>query len=130
MMAEKVQPVEDASKESFRSLCGHYSRACSIVSPCCSTVYPCRLCHDDNESHPIDRFAIKEVVCRKCDHQQEISNICSKCSITFARYFCNICNLYDDAEKGQYHCVKCGICRYVCLCVFVCVCLSLQLIDY
>ena len=42
--------------------------------PRCSKVYGCRLCHDDNEiSHGLDRFAVREVVCRKCSTQQPVS---------------------------------------------------------
>ena len=30
-------------------------------SPCCGKEYPCRLCHDENESHKIDRHNITEI---------------------------------------------------------------------
>ena len=42
-------------------------------APCCNKTYPCRLCHDEKETHEIDRFAVKEVVCRKCDKRQPVS---------------------------------------------------------
>ena len=35
--------------------CNHYLRHNYIISPCCNKVYPCRLCHDTNENHKIDR---------------------------------------------------------------------------
>ncbi len=44
---------------------------------------------------------------------QQVAESCVQCSVKFARYVCLVCNLFDDAEKGQYHCAKCGICRLV-----------------
>lgn len=29
----------------------------------------------------------------------------------YLQYTCLICNLFDDADKQQYHCHGCGICR-------------------
>ena len=46
---------------------------CSIQSPCCGKEYPCRLCHDENESHKIDRHNISEIKCRKCFYEQPVS---------------------------------------------------------
>lgn len=100
--------------------CEHYSRKCKLVSPCCDTVYTCRLCHDDEQFYPVfdpkqkhklDRFKVQEVVCINCNEKQPVSNNCNKCGITFGNYFCDICNLFDDTDKGQYHCDKCGFCR-------------------
>ncbi len=44
---------------------------------------------------------------------QKPGDKCIKCEIVFAKYFCSVCNLYDDngEKKGIYHCDKCGICR-------------------
>ena len=105
-------------------------------SPCCEKVYPCRLCHDDKETHTINRFDVKEVVCRECSCRQPVSvqcrsaqaprtlspvsdhdlflqvaSSCVKCLVLFARYYCSVCHLYDDVDKGQFHCEGCGICR-------------------
>ncbi len=44
-----------------------------LQSPCCSKVYSCRLCHDEQESHRIDRHAITEIICRKCSIRQPVS---------------------------------------------------------
>jgi hypothetical protein len=33
--------------------CTHYTRNCSIISPCCGIVYGCRLCHDECETQSI-----------------------------------------------------------------------------
>ena len=27
-------------------------------------------------------------------------------------YHCLVCRLWDHADKGQFHCEGCGICRY------------------
>ena len=39
------------------------------------------------------------------------SNKCVNCDIKFGNYFCEICVLYDNVDKKQYHCDKCKICR-------------------
>lgn len=31
--------------------------------------------------------------------------------VKIVAYFCEICCLYDNTDKGQFHCDKCGICR-------------------
>lgn len=100
--------------------CEHYKRKCALISPCCKEVFICRLCHDnekdDNEpdfekAHKMDRKKVKEIVCLECDEKQAVSNKCTKCNIQFGNYFCSICNLFDNVDKGQYHCDLCGICR-------------------
>ena len=41
-----------------------------------------------------------------------VANNCFTCGSEFAKYFCQICNLFDDAvHKLYFHCHKCGICR-------------------
>lgn len=100
--------------------CQHYLRRCRIVSPCCGKMYPCRLCHDDEQNgptiaildmHEIDRHKIEEIICTNCEEKQGISQYCKKCNTCFGLYFCKVCRLFDDVDKGQYHCDKCGICR-------------------
>ena len=100
--------------------CSHYLRKCKFVSPCCNNIYSCRLCHDEEKydlvfdpkvKHKLNRFEVKEVICNECLTKQPVSNECQKCNIVFGKYFCNICNLFDDTDKGQYHCYKCGFCR-------------------
>ncbi len=39
--------------------------------------------------------------------------MCIKCDAVFGNYFCEICHIYDNTEKGQFHCEHCGICRLV-----------------
>jgi len=80
---ETCQMIEDA-----RPKCNHYQRKCSIISPCCGVAFGCRICHDEystlaraqtiehNRSislvqpipsqHKINRFKIKEIICRNC----------------------------------------------------------------
>ena len=75
----------------------------------------------------MDRFAVTEVRCNKCHAVQavgdclhccliygitfQVSNTCIGCGIQFGKYFCHVCNYYDNEDKGQYHCDGCGICR-------------------
>lgn len=95
--------------------CEHYSRKCKVVSPCCNKEYSCRLCHDNDVDklckHKFDRKSVKEVVCNSCKTRQTISNVCVNCKTVFGTYFCDICNLYDNIDKGQYHCKDCDMCR-------------------
>ena len=41
----------------------------------------------------------------------QVASHCKDCSVKFGRYFCEICRLFDDHERGQFHCHGCGICR-------------------
>ena len=104
--------------------CEHYGRKCKFVAPCCNKTYWCRFCHDETEcgpdvvmktpklAHKTDRFQIRRIVCQACDTEQDVKAKCEKCDVSFAKYVCLKCNLFDeDDSKGQYHCDKCGICR-------------------
>lgn len=92
--------------------CKHYERYCQILSPCCSKWYSCRHCHNENESHEIDRYKIKKIKCNICHTEQPVSQKCLGCGLDFARYFCGICNFFDDGKnKSIFHCEKCGLCR-------------------
>ncbi|KAL7522024.1 hypothetical protein ACHAWX_006719 [Stephanocyclus meneghinianus] len=68
---------------------------------------------DDEETHHnIDRFAIREVICRECyTRQSSKTNNCINCGVQFGAYHCNICNLWMSADEDPYHCEKCGFCR-------------------
>mmetsp|Transcript_3409 Transcript_3409/g.6305 ORF Transcript_3409/g.6305 Transcript_3409/m.6305 type:complete len:530 (-) Transcript_3409:302-1891(-) len=62
--------------------------------------------------HVIDRFGIKEIICKKCNFRQNsATNTCVHCSETFAEYHCKICNLWMEATKEPFHCEGCGFCR-------------------
>ena len=56
--------------------CKHYKRKCKIFCNCCKEIYPCRLCHDEKfeyetNSHILDRFNIKKVICEFCNLKQD-----------------------------------------------------------
>lgn len=100
--------------------CKHYLRRCKIISPCCDKIYDCRLCHDEDQyennndykkKHKINRYDIKQILCTNCKKMQNSKQYCENCNVCFGFYFCNICNLFDDIDKGQYHCDKCNVCR-------------------
>lgn len=100
--------------------CKHYLRRCKIVSPCCNELYSCRLCHDEEKydlifdgknKHKLDRFKISEVICANCDTKQQVQQYCQSCNACFGLYYCDICHLFDDIDKEQFHCYGCGFCR-------------------
>ena len=91
--------------------CEHYIRKCRLVTPCCKKVYSCRFCHDVSEDHELNRKDVMLVKCIQCDTVQNVASNCVICGIRFGFYFCAICRLYDDTEKGQFHCQPCGLCR-------------------
>jgi len=96
--------------------CSHYQRKCKLVAPCCDQPYNCRFCHDEDDStnHKLDRCSVMEVVCLVCSVRQAVSNLCTDpdCGTVFGgAYFCATCKLFDDVDKGQFHCDGCGICR-------------------
>lgn len=77
--------------------CVHYERNCSIVAPCCNRVFGCRICHDElspSGHPPLDRFTIREVVCKNCNTRQNASNQCVECQTVFGEYHCGTCNLW------------------------------------
>mmetsp|Transcript_9095 Transcript_9095/g.19504 ORF Transcript_9095/g.19504 Transcript_9095/m.19504 type:complete len:675 (+) Transcript_9095:210-2234(+) len=67
---------------------------------------------EEETHHEIDRFAIREVICRVCYcRQSSKTNFCTNCGIQFGEYHCDICNLWMSAEEEPYHCSDCGFCR-------------------
>jgi RING finger/CHY zinc finger protein 1 len=109
---EEEEEEEEEESECEVVGCEHYVRRCHLVAPCCNKAYVCRHCHNDAESHEMDRHAVKEVVCAECNARQSVSNTCLHCGTQFAAYFCVVCNFFDDRiERNYYHCDKCGICR-------------------
>lgn len=115
--------------------CAHYNRGCKFIAPCCNNIVNCRVCHDDEYDHKIDRFKIEKIKCNKCGHDQEVSDKCSECGLIFADYFCEICRFYDTNETNKYfHCYQCGLCRIgtpdsVFHCNNCNICLSIRLKD-
>lgn len=121
-----VIPVEP------NAACVHYERNCNIVAPCCNRVFGCRICHDEASAAghpPLDRFTIREVVCKNCNTRQNASNQCVECQTVFGEYHCGTCNLWmsmvcvclerfvvacltlDRQAKKPFHCDQCGFCR-------------------
>ena len=101
-------------------ICPHYSRKCKFISPCCNKIYTCRFCHDEVEyeeepdyklKHKINRYEITQMVCSICDTTQSIKQYCENCNECMGNYYCDICHLFDDEDKQQFHCEKCNICR-------------------
>lgn len=85
--------------------CKHYKRKCSLVAPCCNKVVACRFCHDETSDHQMDRYAVKCMVCNLCGREQDVAGSCAHCGEQMARYYCDICHLFDDEEERSiYHC--------------------------
>jgi uncharacterized CHY-type Zn-finger protein len=55
-----------------RYVCKHYRRGCEIYAPCCEKYYSCRICHDEKESHKLDRTKVSKLKCRNCHKQNEV----------------------------------------------------------
>jgi uncharacterized CHY-type Zn-finger protein len=87
----------NGSSVDTNAACVHYERNCNIIAPCCSRVYGCRICHDELSppEHPdMNRFMVREIVCKNCHAQQPVSNQCIQCHTVFGEYHCGICNLW------------------------------------
>mmetsp|Transcript_10873 Transcript_10873/g.22305 ORF Transcript_10873/g.22305 Transcript_10873/m.22305 type:complete len:581 (-) Transcript_10873:786-2528(-) len=70
--------------------------------------------YDDEEEnhHLIDRFQIREVICRQCfTRQSSKTDNCKSCGVLFGTYHCSICNLWMSNSELPYHCSPCGFCR-------------------
>jgi len=67
---------------------------------------------EEETHHTIDRFKVKEVICRECfTRQSSKTNNCIGCGIRFGSYHCSTCNLWMSDAEDPYHCLKCGFCR-------------------
>uniref|UniRef100_A0A7S2Y952 RING-type domain-containing protein n=2 Tax=Entomoneis paludosa TaxID=265537 RepID=A0A7S2Y952_9STRA len=90
---------------------GQYHRSASL--PSSFTIISESNCGDEHDTHhQIDRFAIREVICRQCYSRQPSKTIyCIECGLNFGEYHCNICNLWMGASERPYHCEECGFCR-------------------
>jgi len=64
------------------------------------------------EHHSIDRFAIREIICRNCyTRQSSKADECINCTVRFGDYHCTTCNLWMSDKDKPYHCDACGFCR-------------------
>jgi len=108
--------------------CHHYERACKLRHPVSGNLHTCRLCSEqeretsvtpttnEKEKAPLDRYAVTEISCMKCktlqpSAQKCINNECELHEKGFAKYFCDICNLFDDRDRPIFHCPYCNTCR-------------------
>jgi Zinc-ribbon/CHY zinc finger/Ring finger domain len=103
--------------------CPHYARACKLRHPKSGRLYTCRLCCEQqrelpmkDQDEPLDRYAVVEVMCQKCNALQPAEDRCinAECESRgkpFAKYFCKICHLYDDGSRPIFHCPYCNTCR-------------------
>ena len=76
--------------------CIHYKRGCKKLAPCCNKLVYCRICHDDDNNHVMDRHAVEKVLCKKCNHLQNVQQICEYCYNCMGNYFCAKCKFFDD----------------------------------
>ncbi|KAJ0105207.1 hypothetical protein Patl1_19149 [Pistacia atlantica] len=93
--------------------CEHYKRNCKIRAACCGKLFTCRFCHDKMSDHSMDRKATSEMMCMRCLKVQAVGPTCTTPScngLSMAKYYCNICKLFDD-ERTVYHCPFCNLCR-------------------
>jgi len=114
--------------------CKHYKRFCKLIAPCCGNTYSCRFCHDEKEDHKLNRYKVSTIICVFCATSQWVKSRCEQCGTRFGEYFCLICKLFDNEDKGQFHCKDCGLCRIggqanYYHCEKCNLCLSLQLIG-
>ena len=92
--------------------CLHYKRNIKLQCSACDRWYTCRFCHDEVEDHSLNRRETKNMLCMLCGCAQPAAEVCRECGEPGARYFCNVCKLWDDdSGKSIYHCDDCGICR-------------------
>lgn len=102
----------DSSDEQSALGCQHYKRNVKLQCSTCERWYTCRFCHDEAEDHSLNRRATKNMLCMLCGHAQAASGECQGCGKPSARYYCDVCKLWDDdPQKSIYHCDDCGICR-------------------
>lgn len=110
---ESATDVVDIETDGEKLLgCEHYRRNVKLQCSTCNRWYTCRFCHDKVEDHTLVRKETRNMLCMFCGTAQRASQICVSCETPAARYYCDICKLWnDDPEKPCYHCNDCGICR-------------------
>ena len=83
-----------------------------MKAECCGKYFTCRICHNEENSHEMNRFATKTMKCMYCFTIQNIGKTCIACEMDLGEYYCEICKFHDSTEgKEIYHCNECGICR-------------------
>lgn len=108
-----TKPIDES--EVIDSECVHYQRLCLVECPflTCKKFTKCRICHDSMVTdHQFDRFSVRNVMCINCREIQDVGYECKKCNTVFAKYYCDVCHLFENStEKEIFHCKDCGICR-------------------
>ncbi|KAI0378324.1 zf-CHY-domain-containing protein [Hypomontagnella monticulosa] len=112
-LGDIAEELEEPDDSDYRPLgCEHYRRNVKLQCSTCNKWYTCRFCHDKVEDHNLIRKDTKNMLCMFCGTAQRASDVCVSCGASAARYYCNICKLWnDDPDKPVYHCTDCGICR-------------------
>jgi len=92
-----------------------FTRAASAMtptSPTRSTGSPSPFVNGFSDP-PFYRYAIKQMMCMHCFEVQPCGQFCNKkgCEKKLAKYYCDICHLFSDADKSIFHCKDCGLCR-------------------
>lgn len=125
--AEELAPTYHDGAAGAVAGCPHYARKCKLRHPKSGRLYTCRLCCDQVRDMPnkekdekLDRYSVEEVMCMSCNTLQPadkecVNSGCPSQKEKFAKYFCRICNLYDDRSRGPntgiFHCPYCNTCR-------------------
>ena len=103
--------------------CPHYARSCKLRHPISGRLYTCRLCCEQEreasgveKDQPLDRYAVTEISCMKCQTLQPSQKYCvnPECELHekgFSNYYCDICHLFDDRPRPIFHCPYCNTCR-------------------
>ncbi|KAI0432867.1 hypothetical protein F5Y09DRAFT_119783 [Xylaria sp. FL1042] len=136
--AESEAGEDDTETDEEKLLgCEHYRRNVKLQCSTCNRWYTCRFCHDKVEDHNLIRKETRNMLCMLCGTAQKAGQACVSCEALAARYYCDICKLWnDDPDKPCYHCSDCGICRigrgigkdfYHCKKCCACIAISTQL---
>lgn len=92
--------------------CKHYLRGCKVECDECKKFFPCRVCHDKDADHPMERRDTKNVWCYFCEKVGPIGKNCVHCQKSFADFYCKSCKfLISTPFHHTYHCPKCDLCR-------------------
>ena len=108
-MATFTEITETPSPPPSSTTCTHYKRKCLLIAPCCGEPHSCRFCHDavhvddwkldPEQTHPMNRHDVTEIICVECHTRQPATNACTTCDIPFAAYYCAICQKQLNGPK-------------------------------
>jgi hypothetical protein len=96
--------------------CKHYLRGCKILCPTCQKFFPCRVCHDKESDHELERRSVTDVFCYNCEHIVPIGMKCAECKSLFGSYYCDKCKLINgNPMQDNYHCDECLVYFFIVL---------------